>query len=582
MAEIRGKTTLNNSGLKTGLNEARGLIGKFSSDAFKYLGPLIGFGGFVALTKGAIDAGGNLNDLSKSMGLSVEQLQLLQAEAGGAANVLEATFVRMRLRTEQAAQGNKSFLEVFRQLRIDFDQFYKADQSSRFEMMAKAVMNAEDKTQALANASLILGRSTLPKLLDTLKTVSEVGIDGLVEATNRHTLVTEESMQILNDFGDSVDRTRQNLMDMATNGLARVISAGRGWLSIVQRNIPFADKLGKLIVFLGAAFVSGIVAKKAYAIGLKLLATSAQGAAVGITMTTRAVHALKAALISTGIGAVLIGIVYAASELWLAIGESNNQDGIKKIGEDADESLPSVESIQEEAERLAKSLEGVGDQMSDIEKKKAFEKHIQEVRKFRDEMDALEDSYKRIGMSLTEELSHVDQKFRDSAKIGGAGDTEALYKERERLRLRQAQARYDFEQEILALQDAETLKRMTLEERIAEIRRRAQEDLAKQDYESARKNAQLMASLIDQRSQQIKKEVEELQKKEETIQKAIDKRRNSTGIQVQSLQRIGGGGALGQMGSGIEKINRDQLSELRQIKQKIEKLKSQDIPFGGV
>lgn len=582
MAEIRGKTTLDNTGLKTGLNQAKGLIGKFSSDAFKYLGPLIGFGGFAALTKGAVDAGGELNDLSKSMGLSVEHLQLLQAEAGGAANVLEATFVRMRLRTEQAAQGNKSFLKVFKQLRINFDEFYKADQSTRFEIMAKSVMNAEDKTKALANASLILGRSTLPKLLDTLQTVSEVGMDGLAEKTGRTILVTEEATQTLNDFGTQVENTRKNLMALAMNGIAKVINAGQGWIAILKKTGPVGEVLIKIVTGLTVALSTGLVAQKAYVIGLKMLTVSAYGAATGLSLAARAAHLFKAAVVSTGIGAILVGLTWMATELWMAIGGSQNDDGLEKISEDAEKGKKELDALMASLDGVEDSLEGVGKQMTEIEKKKAFEKHLQEVRKFKDEMDALEDSYKRIGMSLNEEIAHLDQKFADTSGPDGVGDAEAIYKERERLRLRQAQARYDFEQEILALQDAETLKRMTLEDRIAEIRKRAQEDLAKQDYESARKNATLMASLIDQRSQQIKKEIEDLQKKEADIQKAMEKRRNATGMQVQSLQRIGGGGLIGQVGNGIEKINRDQLSELRQIKQKIENLKSQDIPFGGV
>lgn len=109
LPDIKVKIGADTSGLEKGIVSATSSLGKFAKQAAIALGVAGAAGGFVAMTKAAIDNADALNKASQKMGIAVEALSRLQYAAKLSDVSLEGLQTGMNALSRQMAAGSDSF-----------------------------------------------------------------------------------------------------------------------------------------------------------------------------------------------------------------------------------------------------------------------------------------------------------------------------------------------------------------------------------------------------------------------------------------------------------------------------------------
>jgi hypothetical protein len=169
-------------GIQKALNRIDSSVGSLIG-SFRALVPALSIGAIVAIGKTALDAAGGIGELAEQTGLSTDALQAYEfgaVQAGIKTEELQRAFQRLRQSIGQAADGEQTQIEAFRNLGIGIQDANGKLRSSEaiFRDLAKAYTEAEDKAVFFANAQELLGRNA-QKLAPLLAGGAE-GIDNLV------------------------------------------------------------------------------------------------------------------------------------------------------------------------------------------------------------------------------------------------------------------------------------------------------------------------------------------------------------------------------------------------------------------
>ncbi len=196
------------TGVKTGLKQARAEMNSFAEDAVK-LGAGLAIAGFVSLSKSAIDLASHLSDTAQNIGINVEALQALYAQAqknGVAQEQMDKALEKTKAAVIGAAQGNKQYADALAVLHLRGSALLDLPLDRQYVAIAHATTQAEDKAQAYAAVSTLLGEKVGPKLMSSLKELGEEGFDKVMKsAKDAGQVMSAETIVALDRAGDAID-----------------------------------------------------------------------------------------------------------------------------------------------------------------------------------------------------------------------------------------------------------------------------------------------------------------------------------------------------------------------------------------
>lgn len=223
------------STLKTGLAQSKRSLDTFSKDINRQFAALGGIGltaGLTMLTKKAIDLGSALSDSATRTRTNVEAYQALdyaQRIAGGSSGALERALRNVSNRTEEAANGNKTYLEALQRLGLANNEFISLPTEMKLEQLAKAYTSAENQSRAFADVSIILGERAGPELTEVLGRLATEGLDGVSEAAREAGEVIDKDLIVkLDEAADKIQGFQRRAQVGAAEGLGWFQAFGEG------------------------------------------------------------------------------------------------------------------------------------------------------------------------------------------------------------------------------------------------------------------------------------------------------------------------------------------------------------------
>lgn len=170
--------------------------------------------GLAALTAGAVAIAGDTAEAAKqaanmaaTLGMSTDEYQRLAyaiEKYGADATDLVDLLGQTADYAIEAANGNKTYAELFERMGIDVQEFIKLSPADQMMALADALASVEDPTQRLAIASALLGDDLSKKLTPVLLKGSE-GLKELGDEAERLGLVmSEEAIQAGQEYAQQL------------------------------------------------------------------------------------------------------------------------------------------------------------------------------------------------------------------------------------------------------------------------------------------------------------------------------------------------------------------------------------------
>lgn len=202
------------TGVKTEIKQLRKELNTFVRDYAK-LGAGLAIGAFVALSKGAIDLGSKLSDLSLQIGINVEKLQVLNAlarDAGVAQETMNKALIKTRTSAQEAAEGNKTYADAFAALGINVREFLALPAEERIVAIGKAYERSTDKNKAYNAVAGIFGEKVGPKMMEVLGVLANQSFPSLeASAKKAGDVMSAETIVALDKAGDAIEAFKQRI-----------------------------------------------------------------------------------------------------------------------------------------------------------------------------------------------------------------------------------------------------------------------------------------------------------------------------------------------------------------------------------
>jgi hypothetical protein len=181
-------------------------------------------------------------------------------------------------------------------------------------------------------------------------------------------------------------------------------------------------------------------------------ATVAQGVATVATTTattgaTVAMKVLRTALIATGIGALIVGLIAAAEALGLfSDGTEDAEANQKKLDKALEDTNKSLQRQKEQYEKLAEiSTQSTNQQVIDALNRGASEKELTEIKRkgANDRLELLKNEYDEANLLYIKKSKNGSQKEFEAAEKAMLDASKKYSSERIRIQTDEAQSKYD-------------------------------------------------------------------------------------------------------------------------------------------
>ena len=251
---IQAEIDLNTTKFQRGLARSQKSLGNFVKNGIAKFGALAGAAGIGMMARAAIDLGSKISDLAVQLNIGTTELQVLDfaaREAGVGTEIMARALRNVQLRTEEAANGNKSYGDAFKRLGIDINEFRKLPTEKKLEAIAKAQANATDKAAAYNAVSRILGEKAGSALQEVLqKLAGDQGYGGLEAAAKRAgEVMSKETIKKMDDAADRIESFKRKMTVLSAEILAKAMPAFR----ILGNGLGF---IGDVLGISAANFIS--------------------------------------------------------------------------------------------------------------------------------------------------------------------------------------------------------------------------------------------------------------------------------------------------------------------------------------
>ena len=402
MADVTVTLGARDAGLQAAMNRAQGAAKNFMSTFSNVAAPLAALGslaGAFAAVKSSLDMGGRLSDISSQTGIAVGDLVVLEQafkNAGLGAEQVGPSINRLQKAIVQAGQGGAGASDTFAKLGLSLSQLESQSPSEQFKSVATAIQGIQSPAARTAAAMEIFGKSggkmlTLFSDSNAFATAATQvgGLAGVMDASATQFDAISDSLGAAALKGQQLSAGFTAALAPALEGIAAALdqtdltTLGQSLGTIAVAAINLASTLSNMIpAIIGAtvafaAFRSGMDAKVIAAvsrIGPVSAAAFAQmrismasvnfasfGAAgraafVSIGVAARgAALAIKGALISTGIGAIIAGIAFAIESLMGRL--SAAAQAIENLNTSMQDSVSAARALYEEIDKISTEAE---------------------------------------------------------------------------------------------------------------------------------------------------------------------------------------------------------------------------------
>ena len=432
LAKIGVDTKAFNSGLKG----AEKRVGMFRGAIMKLGGAIAGIG-FIAMARNAINTGSRISDLSEQLRINAEALQTLNAiaiKAGVEQKTLERAIRNVSIRTQEAVDGNKTYLEAFERLGISIKNFTNLPTEKKLEAIAQSYSRAGKSQEAFADIANILGQKAGPEMLEVLRRINDEGLDNLIQgAKDTGQVMENDVIKTMDDAADVLGRLGNALTVASANILSNFAPSIIKLTDFVTNNskqiLIWTRRLASFVIGIKAA---GVVlplltgAVKAYTLGARGAALITSVLSVALTTLKLKIQMLLGA---TGIGLLFVGVTEVASRM--VIWKDKTEDLNTTLDDASESTYDAAAEIENMNAQLEAALSGADSFNDSLNKLTTAEEDATKASK--DRADALKAEAK-AQEELTREVE--DQFFKEKElqllRLKAAGknkEAEALEKQ---------------------------------------------------------------------------------------------------------------------------------------------------------
>ena len=363
---LLAKIGVDTKSFNKGLSSAEKRVGGFKG-AIAKLGAAIAGIGFVAMARNAINAGSRISDLSEQLRINAEALQTLNAiaiKAGVQQKTLERAIRNVSIRTQEAIDGNNTYLDAFKRLGIEINAFSKLPTEKKLEAIAQAYSRAGKSQEAFADIANVLGQKAGPEMLEILRRVNDEGLDNLIQgAKDTGQIMEQDVINTMDEAADMIGKVT-NALTVATANIVSVFAPA------IMKLTDFITKNSKQVVAWTRRLASFVIGVKAAVVilpvlsgALKVYAVATKGAAVATAAFAASLTGLRVAagrLIGmTGIGLLFVGFTELSSHLIFS--KAKSDDLTDSLDDQTDTTEDLSLSMDEMNAQLEKALSGTMD-----------------------------------------------------------------------------------------------------------------------------------------------------------------------------------------------------------------------------
>lgn len=230
MSSINLKMGVDNAQFKTGLEQAKGKAQDFKKTVAKVMGGVLaaaGAGMAIRKVMQGIDAIRDKYDrlakLTKQHGninTAFFQRAAFVAEQNGTnVEAVAKSMNKLLISTRYATEGSKMYVQAFKDLNIEIDDFQKLDQEGKFKAISDAVRDAADSTKAHEAVLVTMGMRA-GELIPML----QGGAEGFEDLAASVKILSEQDLQSIEEFNDAIHKLKEELMGMAAQTLPPVFN----------------------------------------------------------------------------------------------------------------------------------------------------------------------------------------------------------------------------------------------------------------------------------------------------------------------------------------------------------------------
>jgi hypothetical protein len=263
---------------------------------------LVGFGALGSFTSELLKTGDRLQKVSLQLGLTVDELEILQfaaSQSGVETTALDTSLQKLTVNIGKAAEGTKAQKDAFEALGIsvaDADGNLSGT-SETFVQVAEAISGIEDPAKKAQIATDLFGRAGV-ELLPLLNS-GAAGISQFAQTIrDAGGIIGQDGADEISKFNDGIDLLSRSLRGKVAPVLVAVLPA----LTALAENL---DEVAKFAAVVGAGFIAAKIPAAFLAI---------TAAVKGLTI---AMAANPLGLIATGLAAIA---VYKGDDIMKAFG----------------------------------------------------------------------------------------------------------------------------------------------------------------------------------------------------------------------------------------------------------------------
>ena len=243
-ADIKLTTDMDSSKLQAGLARSRAGIKRFAGFAMGQFAMLAGAMGFAGLARSAVEFGSTQSDIASQLNINTTAFQTLNGamkDAGGSNTQMQKSIANMSKAIIQGGEGLSTFVRAFDRIGISADEFKGKSTTEQFNMIAKAVANAEDQQSAFTSVMEVFGTKNAPQLIEVMKRVNSDGFEAMSEQIKEtYGIMDEETQQKLDIVADKIEQFKVKSVVIFGDLLVKVM--------------PYIEMLGTALSHLGVTF----------------------------------------------------------------------------------------------------------------------------------------------------------------------------------------------------------------------------------------------------------------------------------------------------------------------------------------
>lgn len=191
-------TTAGLADVTSGLGGASGALGRLTG-LLGAAAPLLAAGTFVGLAKSAVDAAGEINDLSERLGVTTTEVQRLKFAAEQTGAGIDDVAGAMDKLAKGVVEGSTGTSEALDRIGLKVQDLRGLDPAQMFETVAEGIKAIQNPTERAATAMELFGRSgtqLLPAITEGVKKLGD-------EAERTGQVMSEKTVKAGDDLGDA-------------------------------------------------------------------------------------------------------------------------------------------------------------------------------------------------------------------------------------------------------------------------------------------------------------------------------------------------------------------------------------------